>query len=192
VRGGKGVNTIEVDAVLAHVRRRAAAGGHSIGVVTPSRQQADALENTLLDQRGGGMPRLIPELICADLQASLVFYRLLGFRTRYERPEERFAYLERDGAHLMLEQPATQDRLYPRATLEHPYGRGVNITVDVDDVDAIHAAVLAAGHELYLPMEERWYGRSDDAVGVRQFAVPDPDGYLMRISERIGTRPVTR
>ncbi|MFC6013243.1 bleomycin resistance protein [Nocardia lasii] len=134
------------------------------------------------------MPRLIPELICSDLRASLEFYRLLGFGIRYERPEERFAYLERDGADLMLEQPTDHDRLYPRAPLEHPYGRGINLTIDVDDVTAVHTAVTAVGVTLYLPLEDRWYRRSADAVGVRQFAVQDPDGYLLRISQDLGTR----
>lgn len=76
------------------------------------------------------MACLIPELICSDLQASLEFYRLLGFRIRYERPEERFAYLERDGADLMLEQPTDHERVYPHAPLAHPYGRGINLTID--------------------------------------------------------------
>lgn len=131
----------------------------------------------------------MPELICTDLQASLAFYRLVGFTMAYERAEERFAYLERDQAHLMLEQPLTHDRLYPRAELTRPYGRGINLTLDVDDVEQVHRALLAAGYHLFLPLEERWYGRASDAIGVRQFAVPDPDGYLLRISQDIGTRP---
>lgn len=135
------------------------------------------------------MPRLVPELICADLRASLDFYRLLGFEVRYDRPEERFAYLDRDGAHLMLEQPRSRDRLYPRAEFEHPYGRGVNLSIEVDDAARLQAGVLAAGHSVFLPLEERWYGRATDAVGVRQFAVQDPDGYLLRLTEHLGSRP---
>lgn len=81
----------------------------------------------------------------------------------------------------MLEQPATQDRLYPQADLIQPYGRGINLTLDVDDIDNLCTAITAAGHRLYLPVEERWYDRRDDAVGVCQFAVQDPDGYLIRV-----------
>ncbi|HEX7308647.1 AAA domain-containing protein [Lentzea sp.] len=47
-RSDQGVNRSEVDAVLAHVRKRVAAGVRSIGVVTPFRAQADALEEALL------------------------------------------------------------------------------------------------------------------------------------------------
>ncbi|QQQ79684.1 AAA family ATPase [Saccharothrix sp. 6-C] len=52
VRDDKGVNAVEVDAVLAHLRRRIAAGARSIGVVTPFRAQADAVEQALLDRLG--------------------------------------------------------------------------------------------------------------------------------------------
>lgn len=134
--------------------------------------------------------RLIPELICSDLEASVAFYRLLGFTVGYQRPEERFVYLTREDADLMLEQPRAHDRLYPRAELTQPYGRGINLSIDVDDVENVHAAVTQAGHELFLPLEERWYDRRDDATGVRQFAVQDPDGYLLRLTQNIGTRPL--
>jgi catechol 2,3-dioxygenase-like lactoylglutathione lyase family enzyme len=71
--------------------------------------------------------RLVPELICSDLDQSLRFYvDLLGFDILYARPVDRFAYLEREGAELMLEQPKTHDRLWPNAELAKPFGRGVN------------------------------------------------------------------
>jgi hypothetical protein len=47
-RNSGGVNQAEIEAVLAHVRKRVAAGVRSIGVVTPFRAQADALEEALL------------------------------------------------------------------------------------------------------------------------------------------------
>src|SRR5215831_10286290 len=100
-------------------------------------------------------PRLVPELICSDLDASLQFYvGLLGFRVLYARPEERFAFLERDGAELMLEQPLRHDRLWPKAELARPFGRGVNFEIKVSDIDAVHSAVVAAGNECFLPLEE--------------------------------------
>ena len=140
----------------------------------------------------GHVSRLLPELICSDLPSSLSFYNLLGFTVEYERTEERFVYLNRGDAQLMLEQPLTQDRLYPRAELVHPFGRGVNLTLDVEDVQGLHTAVAAAGHLVYLPLEERWYARATDLIGVLQFAVQDPDGYLLRLSQNLGTRDLLR
>ncbi|WP_335618130.1 AAA domain-containing protein [Lentzea guizhouensis] len=49
-RSAQGVNQAEIDAVLAHLRKRVAAGVRSIGVVTPFRAQADALEEALLNE----------------------------------------------------------------------------------------------------------------------------------------------
>ena len=136
-------------------------------------------------------PRLVPELICSDLDRSLQFYRyLLGFRVLYERIEERFVFLERDGAALMLEQSLHHDRLWPKAELVKPFGRGVNFEIQVSNIDHLHAAVTGADLECFLPLEERWYRRDDLEVGVRQFAVQDPDGYLIRLSQSLGERPI--
>ena len=134
-------------------------------------------------------PKLVPELICSNFADSLRFYtELLGFRVRYSRPEQRFAYLERDGAELMLEQPIGKDRLWPRAELAQPFGRGVNFQIEVSDAERLHTTVLAAGVAIFLPLEERWYRREHDEIGVRQFAIQDPDGYLLRFSQVIGER----
>lgn len=135
----------------------------------------------------------MPELICTDLDRSLEFYLdLLGFRVLYARPEDRFAFLEREGAELMLEQPMAQDRLWPKAELTRPFGRGVNFEVQVTNVDQLHAAVVAAGIACFLPLEERWYRRDHVEIGVRQFAVQDPDGYLIRLSQSIGRRSASQ
>jgi len=133
--------------------------------------------------------RLVPEFVCSNFAESHRFYTdLLGFRVLYSRPEERFAYLERDGAELMLEQSVSQGRLSPRAELAYPFGRGINFQIQVSDVERLYTAILAAGVSIYLPLEERWYRRQDDEIGVRQFAVQDPDGYLLRFSQVIGER----
>jgi len=133
--------------------------------------------------------RVVPELICSDIERSLTFYcDLLGFRVRYARSEERFAFLEREGAELMLEQPSRQDRLWPRAALTHPYGRGINLEIGVKDAERLHVQVAAAGIALFLPLETRWYRRAQDEIGVTQFAIQDPDGYLLRFSQALGNR----
>jgi lactoylglutathione lyase len=133
--------------------------------------------------------KLVPEFVCSNFAESLGFYTgLLGFRVLYSRPEERFAYLERDGAELMLEQSVSKDRLWPRAELAYPFGRGINFQIQVADAEGLHAAILAAGVAVYLPLEERWYRRENDEIGVKQFAIQDPDGYLLRFSQVIGER----
>ena len=136
-------------------------------------------------------PLLVPELHCCDLDRSLAFYvDLLGFRILYARPEDRFAYLDRNGAELMLQEYAPGARMLAEAPFEQPYGRGINFQVHVEDVGTLHAKVLNAGLEISLPLEEAWYRRDDIELGCRQFIVQDPDGYLIRLQTDIGTRPV--
>ena len=132
---------------------------------------------------------IVPELICSDLDRSLAFYARFGFVVEYARGGEPLALVSRgDGARLMLDQSAPGDRLFPRADLEHPYGRGVNLEIEVDGASSLWAAVDEV--EVVLPLEERWYARASDEVQVRQFAIADPDGYVLRFSETIATRPL--
>lgn len=133
-------------------------------------------------------PALVPELICSDLDASREFYvGALGFELLYERPEERFAYLARSGAELMLQEPV--GRTFLAGELAHPYGRGMHLQIEVTDLDALDERARAHGVEPWLAIEEAWYRRGDLLLGQRQLVVRDPDGYLLRLFEAIGTRP---
>jgi len=88
----------------------------------------------------------------------------------------------------MLEQPTS--RMFLAAKLEYPYGRGVNLQIEVADVAALYAAVQAAAWPVFLDLETRWYRRTDVLLGNRQFVVQDPDGYLLRFFQDLGSRSV--
>ncbi|MDA0269699.1 MAG: VOC family protein [Chloroflexi bacterium] len=134
-------------------------------------------------------PSLVPELIVSDLDRTIAFYcDVLRFEIAYSRPEERFAYFAHGNAHLMVEQPVGRSFLV--GPLEHPYGRGINIQIEVPDVAALYAAVNAAAAPIHLPIEDKWYRRDEVLLGNRQFVVQDPDGYLMRLFESLGEKPV--
>lgn len=131
--------------------------------------------------------RLVPELICADFERSLRFYTdVLGFHVRFARPEERFVYLEREGAEIMLEQPT--GRMFLVGELTHPYGRGLNLQIQVDNVAALYVTVQASGCTVLLPLEDKWYRQDRVLWGNRQFVVQDPDGYLLRFFEDLGSK----
>lgn len=50
---------------------------------------------------------LIPELCCSDIKISLAFYtEVLGFEIQYQREEEGFAMLQRQGSRIMLDEIA--------------------------------------------------------------------------------------
>jgi catechol 2,3-dioxygenase-like lactoylglutathione lyase family enzyme len=132
--------------------------------------------------------RLVPELYVSGIETSLRFYTdVLGFTILYSRPEERFAYLDREGAEIMIEQSV--GRAWITAAMEQPYGRGINFMIEASDVDALYAHVQAVGATVFLSIEEKWYRRDDTEVGNRQFIVQDPDGYLLRFAQDLGERP---
>jgi catechol 2,3-dioxygenase-like lactoylglutathione lyase family enzyme len=134
-------------------------------------------------------PRLVPELEVTDLHASLAFYvRRAGFAVRYERPDEGFAYLELDGAELMLEEIGKSRRLQPEVAMERPFGRGLNLQIEVASVDALHERLAPTDAELVLALEDAWYDVGDHQHGNRQLVVRDPDGYLLRFFSDLGVR----
>ena len=116
---------------------------------------------------------------------------MCGFDVRYARRAERFAYLEREGAELMLQQAAGPGRRFRTAPLEHPFGRGVNLQIEVNDVVALHERCAGIGVEIVIPMEDRWYRTDRGQEGSRQFVVSDPDGYLLRFVTSLGVRAAT-
>ena len=134
--------------------------------------------------------KMVPEIYCSDYESSLAFYLgVIGFVIVYERPDERFAYLDLGGAELMIEQTVDPSRTLVAGDLIQPYGRGLNLQITVDSVDLIHTRVVGAGRPIFLPIEERWYRRAEVEMGQRQFVAADPDGYLLRFCESLGERP---
>ena len=130
------------------------------------------------------MSKLVPELLVSDHAVSRDFYvRVIGFSVRYERPEEKFSYLDLDGAALMIEQ---ETDFWTTAPREKPYGRGINLQIEVAALDPILARLRDAGITLFRPVEEAWYRTGDAYGGNRQFLVQDPDGYLLRMFEDLG------
>lgn len=133
--------------------------------------------------------RMVAELMVKNLARSRQFWiDLCGFEVVYQREEEGFVFLDRDGAQFMLEEVRGDDG-WITAPLEAPLGRGVNFEIKVKSIDALHKRLVDADWPLYRQMQERWYRSDDIEIGVRQFLVQDPDGYLLRFSEWIGDRP---
>lgn len=136
--------------------------------------------------------KLVPELCVSDITRSRAFYEgLLGFTVLWERPEEGFVYLSREGAELMLDQitPQTAARGFLIGDLRYPHGRGISLQIETTDVDTLYASVLAADARITLKLEEKWYRAGDHELGNRQFITADPDGYLLRFFSDLGRRP---
>jgi catechol 2,3-dioxygenase-like lactoylglutathione lyase family enzyme len=133
---------------------------------------------------------LIPELSVTDFQKSFRFYvSILGFSVLYERPEEGFAMLKLGDAQLMIDQIGLS-RDWETAPFEYPLGRGINFQIMIKNVQPLLESLVKNRIELFLKLEDRWYRKNDLEVGNCQFLVQDPDGYLLRFTEDLGTRPI--
>ena len=138
---------------------------------------------------GESWAALVPELLVADLHRALGFYRdLCGFKVRYARPEDGFAYIQLGGEQIMLEE--LSDDSWLTGALDPPFGRGVNLQIEVADVAALAAQLQAGGTKLYRPLVTEWYRQDDVEHGQSQFLVQDPDGYLLRFIQPLETRSV--
>lgn len=133
---------------------------------------------------------LVPELLVTDLPRSLAFWcDLCGFRLRYARPEDGFAYLERGAAEIMLEE--LSNAAWQTGTMTPPFGRGINLQIEVADVTELARSLAAEDISLFAPITTEWYRQDNVEHGQSQFLVQDPDGYLLRFIEPLSTRPAS-
>jgi len=131
--------------------------------------------------------RLIPELAVSDFSDSLRFYKeILGFKVEYDRPECRFAFISLQGSQLMIEQ---DNGNWHTGNLEKPYGRGINLQIEVEEISPLLESLKEHGYKIFLGPMDNWYRKGDQLLGCREFLVQDPDGYLLRFSEYLGSRP---
>ncbi|MCP1476267.1 catechol 2,3-dioxygenase-like lactoylglutathione lyase family enzyme [Pseudomonas sp. EB276 TE3739] len=134
--------------------------------------------------------KLVPELMVTNLDSSLAFWvSCLGFKIAYQRPEDGFAYLDLNCAQVMLEQVDLDAGQWLTAPLTKPFGRGINLQIDVEAVAPIIQKLAQTGFPLYQECKDTWYRAENVEVGQREFIVQDPDGYLVRLVERLGERP---
>ena len=132
---------------------------------------------------------LVPELCVSDLKKTLSFYvDILGFNILYKREERRFTYLKKESAEMMFEQ-IDKNHSWITDTLQHPFGRGINFQIETSAVDYLYKIVKKNNINVFLDMEEKWYRKNNVFVGNRQFIIQDPDGYLLRFYQNLGTRP---
>ncbi len=126
--------------------------------------------------------QLVPELYCTDIEQTKIFYTtILGFKIKYQRPEEQFVYFTLNGLDLMFEGISGDSRHWLTGKLERPFGRGVNFQWDVLDIDKLYKRVSKLSPKsIYLDLETKSYRINDQTAIQKQFIVQDPDGYLFR------------
>lgn len=130
--------------------------------------------------------KLIPELSVRDIAKSIDFYtRVLGFNVEYQREESKFAFLSFQGSQIMIEQ--VNDN-WKTAKLEYPFGRGINIQIEMDDIDRLVEGLGKNNYPIKVLPKENWYRKGNKLLGQKEFLVMDPDGYLLRFAQNIGEK----
>ncbi len=66
---------------------------------------------------------------------------------------------------------------------------GVNFQLSIPAIEPVLQRLHAAGWPLFGAPEEKWYRTGEAESGVRQLLVLDPDGYLVRPQQPLGSRP---
>ncbi|GEM79379.1 bleomycin resistance protein [Vibrio superstes] len=131
--------------------------------------------------------RVVPELYCQNIEVNKQFFiEVLNFSVKYQRLDEKFLYLTKDGVDLMLEGIDGKSRKWLVAAAEFPFGRGVNLQWDVKDIDTLYRHVSQVAQDsIYLELETKSYLCGAHNAVQKQFVVQTPDGYLFRFCEDV-------
>jgi catechol 2,3-dioxygenase-like lactoylglutathione lyase family enzyme len=120
------------------------------------------------------------ELFVEDMEASIAFYtRVLAFEVVRREPGD-YASLRLGGILLGIGPVAKlpeEGGYFGRDISAQRRGLGVEIVLEVDDVDGWRDRVAASGHPIFEPLQDRPWG-------LRDFRISDPDGYYLRITSR--------
>lgn len=124
--------------------------------------------------------KLIPELSVSNIEKSYEFYKNIGFEKMYERVEDKFVFLEFNGNQIMIQE---NNNVWDTGKLEYPYGRGINISMEVKNVENIKKCLQSMNYPLFQDIKETKYRVNDKDYIDKEFLVQDPDGYLLRFTE---------
>ncbi len=117
--------------------------------------------------------RLRLELFVEDMAVSIAFYtQVLAFEVARHELED-YASLRWGNAVLGIGAVAKlpeEGGYFGRDISSCRQGLGVEIVLEVDDVEEWHARVGASGHPILEPLQDRPWG-------LRDFRIADPDGY---------------
>lgn len=127
------------------------------------------------------MPGIIPSLAVADIAASVRFYtETLGFTNGYTFPDDSGTPIH--GSVKLGDAEIMFGRIDPaNAHDQPPLGRGFALYATVDDdqdIDALFAHAKKAGATVTQEPADQFWGHRD-------WAVTDPDGYVVIISKVI-------
>ena len=137
-----------------------------------------AIETTGAGAQPAGGARLRLELFADDVPKSVAFYKdVLGFET--VREEKGYAQLRLGAVEFGIGalDGLPRNHYFRPEIAKQRRGLGVEIVIEVDDVQAAFDRVNRSGTKVLSPLTKRPWGLTD-------FRIADPDGYYLRISSR--------
>lgn len=124
--------------------------------------------------------KLVPELSVFDIIQTKNFYKELGFKIEYERPEENFVFMSFQDSQFMFEQ--IHDDGWNIGELTYPLGRGINFSIAVDDVEKLYLSVKEKELNVYRELTNSSYQVNGKEEAQLEFLIQDPNGYLLRFT----------
>ena len=122
---------------------------------------------------------LIPELTVTNIEKSKEFYQNIGFEIMYERKENKFCFLQLEDNQIMIEE---QNDNWNVGEMEYPFGRGINISMSISDVEKLYEELKNKNIKMFLDLEIHEYKVNDEIYKDTEFLIQDPDGYLLRFN----------
>ena len=123
---------------------------------------------------------LIPELSVSNIEKSKAFYKKIGFQIKYEREEDKFCFLQLEENQIMIEE---NNNNWNPGKLEYPYGRGINISMTISDIEKMYNDLKEKNVDFFLELEVHEYRVNDEISYDKEFLIQDPDGYLLRFND---------
>ena len=124
----------------------------------------------------------IPELSVTNLENSLIFYKIAGFKVEYDRPENKFAFISLSKIQFML-QEISDTYKWNVTPLSYPFGNGINFQLEIENLDEIYNNFKYSNYKIAFDIEENWYRQDNKLLGNKEFLKQDPDGYLLRFQK---------
>lgn len=136
----------------------------------------------------GGFAGMVPEFHVTDIDKSLEFWlSILGFTIAYQRPAEKFVYLEHVcGAQVMLCQ---RHGAWETGAMEVPYGRGILFQIFANSIESVVVAVNNQAWPIHTGPREVWRRQGTIEACNSEIVLQDPDGYLIMVSAQTAVRP---
>ncbi|UOQ86907.1 VOC family protein [Gracilibacillus salinarum] len=116
------------------------------------------------------------ELFVKNIEETVHFYqRVLGF-TAPSGINEKYTPITNGNVVIGLAKLEKLEQSHPLKTEgNQPNGKGVEIVLEVKDLEGTYERVLSTDYKIETPLKERPWGLSD-------FRLIDPDGYYIRVS----------